>query len=224
MTPDKTRDHGRREDEARLKIQKFLQGRRNPETRKYVEKLIEYLENVRKKDTEGKKPNREIGWVRVKDLLGQFVGEGKLIKNETTFYRLIADLSQDLIIEKQARPMPHEKGRQATFYRTLFEYRPEWIFSRDGLEEAYAERMVCIHDLIEQLTIAQKLLADMGCQNPYEIIRERFIHQMKRNPSCSAALDPNLIQEFTDKKGNVDHQGLINKIAMMRQNNESSAL
>ncbi|MGA2917619.1 hypothetical protein [Methanoregula sp.] len=224
MTSDKKGDLGRREDEARLKIQKFLQGRRNPDTRQYVEKIIEYLENVRKKDTDRKKPEREVGWVRVKDLLGEFVGEGKLIKNGTTFYRLIADLSQDLIIDKQTQPMPHEKGRQATFYRTLSKYRREWIFSRDGLESAYAERMACIHDLIEQLIIAQKLLMENGCPNPHEIIIERFKHQRKKKPSCSAALEPNLIQEFRDEKGNIDYQGLINKIATRGQENKGSTL
>ncbi|MCX6685082.1 MAG: hypothetical protein NTV10_00275 [Methanoregula sp.] len=222
MTPGKRGWEGRREEEARRKIQKFLQGRRNPETKQYVGKLIEKLEKVRKEDTERKIKEPEVGWVRVKTLLDEFVGEGKLIKNQTTFYRLLDDLFQDLVIDKRVRKMDQERGRQATFYRIPFEYRQEWLATRDGLEDAYAARMLCIHDLIEQLMIAQELLTEMGCGNPHEIIIERFTRQMKKKPSCTAYKeDPNLINEFMDRNGQINYPELLKKILPKK---EDSAL
>jgi hypothetical protein len=133
---------------------------------------------------------------------------------------MLDDLSEEGIIEKIISKIAKEKGCQATFYRTAFQYRQEWFVTREWLEIAYAEKMECIHDLLEQLVIAQQLIRENGCPTPHEKIIERFIHQRKKKPSCTAALDPNLIQEFTDKKGNLDYQGLIKKIAIPGQKND----
>lgn len=213
MTPDKRGTDGR-EEEARRKIQKFLQGRRNPETKKYVEKIIDRLEKEREEDSKRKIKEPEVGWVRVKTLLDEFVGEGKLIKNQTTFYRLIDDLFQDLVIAKRVTKMPNERGRQATFYRTMFEYRREWILDRKGLEEIYAATMVSVNQLIEQLMIAQDLLSEMGCANPHDLIIERYtqLHGMK--PKSTVYRDPNLtdakfMEKFKDKNGKINYPELV---------------
>jgi len=201
-----------RESEARRKIQKFLQARRNPHTKECVEKIIERLDKENDIDIKNK-AGPTGGWVRVKTLLEEFVGESKLINNQTTLYRMLDDLFEERIIEKKVGKIEKERGCQATFYRTAFEYRQEWFITREMLESAYAEKMECIHDLIEQLVIAHQLLVEEGCPNPHDIIIERFIYQRKKKPSCSASWDPNLIREFTDQNGKINYQELMKKIS-----------
>ncbi|WP_321507324.1 hypothetical protein [uncultured Methanoregula sp.] len=182
MRSDKTNAEKLRMEGARRKIQKFLQSRRNPDTKEYVWKLIAKIETVRCEDARRNLIESEVGWIRVKSLLEEFVGEGKLIKSQTTFYRLLDDLYQDQIIEKQVLKMANEKGRQATFYRTPFEYRQEWLVSREFLEQALNTRIEYIRDLSDQLMIAQDLLTEMGCVNPHERIIERFTRMRKKEP------------------------------------------
>ena len=146
MTPDK------REDEMRQKITKFLRSRHQPTTKQYVWKIIERLERERIKNTQDNVKKSEIGWVRVRTLLDDLVGKGDdKIENATTFYRLLHDLAENQLIEPQARKMPHEKGRKATFYRTLFDYQERWFYSRELLEKSIDEDEEYIRDLFVQV-------------------------------------------------------------------------
>jgi len=210
------------DEEARRKLQRFLQGRRTENTREYVEKIISYLGEARVSDNKEKKSRSEIGWVRVKTLLYEFVGQDNIIKNQTTFYRLMDDLFLDRIIDKRTKKIANERGRQATFYRTPLEYRREWVLDRKGIEELCADRMRSINDLSEQLSIAQQLLVEKGCQNPYSAIKEIYVQRHQIEPSCRVSIDQDLIQKCTDKNGHVDPAKIIESIRKERSGFKNS--
>ena len=170
-----------REGELRWKIRRFLRTRRNDETKNYVWSIIEILERAREEDS-GKIGKREAGWVRVKVLLDELVGPDKKIKNETTFYRLANDLFEEKIIERRAVPMPDERMRSATFYRTSEPYQLWWFLSRDQIEEEYSKSQVYITELFRHLVIARDLLEEMGCPDSLQKIADDYKLLYDREP------------------------------------------
>ncbi len=171
-----------REEELRWKIRRFLRTRRNDETKNYVLSIIEILERAREEDSRKKIGKSEAGWVRVKVLLDELVGPDKKIKNETTLYRLANDLFQEKIIERRAVPMPDERMRSATFYRTSEPYQLWWFLSRDQIEERYSKSQLYIKELIRHLVIAGDLLEEMGCPDPQQKIADDYKLLYDRDP------------------------------------------
>ena len=170
-----------RQEELRWKIRRFLRTRRTDETKNYVWSIIEILERAREEDT-GKIGKSEAGWVRVKVLLDELVGPDKKIKSETTLYRLANDLFEEKIIERRAVPIPDERMRSATFYRTSEPYQLWWFLSRDQIEEEYSKSQVCITELLRHLVIARDLLEEMGCPDLQQKIADDYKLLYDREP------------------------------------------
>jgi|SRR5208283_2052098 len=167
-------DEQGRKNELRWKIMRFLRSRRSDETRKYVGSIIDVLEKAREEDSQKKIRKGEAGWIRVKVLLNELVGPDKEIKNQTTFYRLVNDLSLEKIIERRTVPIPEEQMRSATFYRTSDPYQRWWFLSREQLEEKYTKSQLCVRELIQHLVIARDLLEEMGCPDPQQKIADDY--------------------------------------------------
>jgi len=177
------------DQDVRGRVTKFLQGRHRDEMRQYVWKIIERLEDARKNPPADRQDSEEIGWVRVRDLLVEFVGNGKMIKNPTTLHRLLDDLSDDKILEKLILPTPHEKGRHATFYRTQSYFKPSWWVPRETLEDFYDKHYAYTLDLTLQLLLAEDLLKKSGCPDPSQAIQDQFKLRYGWEPAKIVVLD-----------------------------------
>ena len=183
-------DELERKFELRGKIQRFLRTRRNDETKHYVAAIIDVLEKVREEDAKKKIRKDNAGWVRVKVLQDELVGPDNVIKNATTFYRLLSDLSRQQIIDRNVVPLPEERQRKATFYRTTGPYQRWWFLSREQLEENYAKNLLCLRELTQQFVIARTLLEELGCPNPQQKISEEYTALTGREPRSNFELVP----------------------------------
>jgi len=171
-----------REGELQLKIRRFLRSRRTADTKDYVYSIIEVLERRRKEDSERKIKKSDVGWVRVKELLDDLVGTDKKIKSETPLYRLLNDLAREMIIERRVVPMPEERMRPGTFYRTAEQYQLWWFLSREELEKQYAKSQIVLTELMRQFVIARDLLEDGGFADPQQKIAENYKLLYNREP------------------------------------------
>jgi len=210
-----------RGEEVHHRILKFQESRRNDTTKKSARKIIERLEEERQQDAEIESES-DVGWVRLQTLIDEFVGKEKLIKNQTTLFRLINDLYREKLIDKIVFTNTKLRGRQATFYRTPSEYRQEWLLDRRQLEELCGERMICINGLIEQFQIAQQLLTEKGYQNPYSAIKEIYVQRHQTEPSYKVCIDLDLLQNCTDKNGHIDPAKIIETIRKERSGFKNS--
>jgi hypothetical protein len=183
-------DEWERKFELRGKIQRFLRSRRNDETKQYIASIIGILETARVEDAKKKSRKEDAGWVRVKILLDELVGPDKIIKNATTFYRLVNDLSRQRIIDRKVLAMPEERKRKATFYRTTGPYQRWWFLSREQLEENYAKDLQCLRELVQHLVIARTLLEELGCPDPQQKISEEYTALLGREPHSTFELVP----------------------------------
>lgn len=177
--------------ELRSRITKFLRSRRSPKTKQYVGSIINVLEKALDNDLRKRIPPRsEAGWVRAKVLLDELVGPGKEIKNPTTFYRLVNDLSSETIIERQIKKIPEERMRTATYYRVIERYKRWWFLSREQLEEKHYKYLRCMRELTQHYVIARSLLEDLGCSNPQKKIAEEYKFLTGREPLSNFDLIP----------------------------------
>lgn len=114
--------------------------------------------------------------------MGSVDGPDKKIKSETPLYRLVNDLFEEKIIERRTVPMPAERMRVGTFYRTSEPYQLWWFLSREQIEEQYSKSQVDITELLRQLVIARDLLEVEGCPDPQQKIAEDYKLLYNREP------------------------------------------
>ena len=105
----------------------FLKSRKRDTTKKYTEKILEYLQ-------------KEKRWVRSHELLK---GVNKSLKKqgnktesipESTFHKLLNDLKIVGIIQKKREKSCGVGGSEVS-YKISIEYSPLWFFSRNALIE-----------------------------------------------------------------------------------------
>jgi len=158
-------------DDISERVIKFQLSRRNAETREYVKCIIQKLDDALINDSVKNSPSyKNAGWVRVKILFNDLVG--KTIPNQTTFYRLLKDLHDAKLIEKQVQISPGEIGRKPTYYRVPHHYKKSLFMSREELETAYNELPVYI---IKRLLIAEEMLNELrGDDLSYHELEERL--------------------------------------------------
>jgi hypothetical protein len=125
------------------KIQKFLKSRRSNETKDQIEAIVAFL--VRERET------RKTGWVPVKEIIEAFFPH--YIRNQTTVYRMLGDLTEAEIIDKKEEIAQKGPGRKPTYYRVPISYPQEWFWSREGLSLNFQKALL-------RLGLAQYLLME----------------------------------------------------------------
>ncbi len=162
----------RDDPEIRARVDQFINSKRNEETKQYAKEIINFLSKA--------DPAKEQGWIRVKEMQAALVGSGDIPFN-TTFFRLLEDLTKAKIIErKEAEREPGARGKRPIYYRVPFYYPPEWFLSRDELlneldqteQQTDSERW----EKIILLRILRKIVKQNPEINIFELIQEQKEH------------------------------------------------
>jgi len=159
----------RDDPEIRARVDQFINSKRNEETKQYAKEIINFLSKA--------DPAKEQGWIRVKEIQAALVGSGDIPFN-TTFFRLLEDLTKAKIIErKEAEREPGARGKRPIYYRVPFYYPPEWFLSCDDLlTEAIQKNVTEIQEKIILLRILRGILKKHPEINVFELIQEQKDH------------------------------------------------
>lgn len=159
----------RDDPEIRARVDQFINSKRSEETKQYAKEIISFLSKA--------DPTKEQGWIRVKEMQAALVGSGDIPFN-TTFFRLLEDLTKAKIIErKEAEREPGARGKRPIYYRVPFYYPPEWFLSCDDLlTEAIQKNVTEIQEKIILLRILRGILKKHPEINIFELIQEQKDH------------------------------------------------
>lgn len=159
----------RGDPEVKERVDQFINSKRSEETKQYAKEIINFLSKA--------DPAKEQGWIRVKEIQAALVGSGDIPFN-TTFFRLLEDLTKAKIIErKEAEREPGARGKRPIYYRVPFYYPPEWFLSCDDLlTEAIQKNVTEIQEKIILLRILREILKKHPEINIFELIQEQKDH------------------------------------------------
>lgn len=172
---DKLEDFTRRGLERKT-FEKFLESRKNDNTREYTLAILECLSDQYDKDTkkilENEEPDGEIGgwtmknagWIRTKDLLKRV----KIIPNESTFYQLLKNLCDKKLIQKEERkpstrqgdkPLPGP-GKYPVYYRVPGHYSSNLFNTKEEFEKELTRAYTNLSKISMRYAVAMDLLAE----------------------------------------------------------------
>jgi hypothetical protein len=129
----------------KIKIEKYINSRRNEETKKYTRDILIFLSE--------KFSDENQGWVRVKEMQAALVNSGDIPFN-TQFFRLLDEMTKLKIIERIEKPRePEAPGRIPIYYRLPVICPVSWFMSIDEILELYEIKIEIAKELLKSFGI-----------------------------------------------------------------------
>lgn len=155
-----------------IEFQKYFDNRRNAATRKYLLIILKYLEERQ-------------DWVNVRNIVQELIPD--LIPNESTFFRLIGDLSSSNLILRREDTDYKGRGKAPVYYKIRFPL--QWLHPQLQ-DDVDANPSIAVVRQFVELEIAKELLRECDIEDPDAAIKDRFDRSLELIQQTNGMHDP----------------------------------